>query len=274
MVSEKFSARNPQDFGSLRELSFHEESELVDYRVFGTWEGDSHLSQMILLDESVVDSIIATHGGRSCVEVLFSHRVLPGVFFILGAHFPHKSSGEHLFQDALLELEGTTDRASSADVILFAGDWNCQQGDQRFLELCSLLHSKGFTLAYPESDTWVGALSTRRYDYFFVRIRDRGRLQYLDAGDVLRVTVNDAARQELDSDHALVSLDLLLAPKGPRLKRQRDRRPAGCRKAYVKAEGFEEAVALMLTPSLEQDVPAQWLRFNIFPVDVVLLLGP
>ena len=213
---------------------------------------------MILLDESVADSVIATHAGRRCVEVIFSHRMLPGVFFVLGAHFPHKSSGEQFFQDALLEVEGATDRASSADVIIFAGDWNCQQGDQRFLELTALLHSKGFSLAYPESDTWVGALSTRRYDYFFVKVKDRGSLQYLDTGDVICVAVNDTARQKLASDHALVSLDLLLAPKGPRLQKQRDRRPTGWRKACVKTENFEEAVALLLTPTLKQDMVTQW----------------
>ena len=54
----EIKCKESSGLGSLRELSFPEESELVDYRVFGTWEGDSHLSQMILLDESVVDSVI------------------------------------------------------------------------------------------------------------------------------------------------------------------------------------------------------------------------
>ena len=66
----EIKCKESSGLGSLRELSFPEESELVDYRVFGTWEGDSHLSQMILLDESVVDSVIATHAGRRCVEVI------------------------------------------------------------------------------------------------------------------------------------------------------------------------------------------------------------
>ena len=152
---KEFKCKSSSCSNSLREFVASEDSELIEYRIFGTWEGDAHLSQVILLDESVVDSVLHTQAGGRCVEVAFRRSVLGGTVFLVGVRLPHKSTPEATFRHALVEVEGACLRAHSADMAIFAGDWNCEQRDARFSELTSVLHAQGFTLIYPEEDTWV-----------------------------------------------------------------------------------------------------------------------
>ena len=88
----------------LQEFVVGEDSELVDYRVYGTCDVDSHLGQVILLDNHVVDHVKSGYVGGRCIDVTFHHAILQCDVFVLGCHFPHKNTGDEKFQEALLEL--------------------------------------------------------------------------------------------------------------------------------------------------------------------------
>ncbi|CAE7860130.1 Usp17lb, partial [Symbiodinium sp. KB8] len=241
---------------SLKEYAVGDESELYDYRIFGSIDTDSYLGQVIVLDEDIVDHVTSTKSGRRCIEVSFVHQALQCACFVLGCHLPHKSSGDDLFHEALLELEGACHRAISSDFAVFAGDWNCQSGDERFLQLTALLHSKHFTVLYPESDTWFGFNTSRRYDFFFVKIGQA--IQHLEDHDSLDVSVNTQAMQELGCDHALVGVQLLLAHRSPKRPRKQAPRRSACRKAQVLTDALPHAIHTLILPHLHGTLKQQW----------------
>ena len=243
----------------LTEFTADDDSELFDYHILGTYDNDSHLAQVILLDEHVVDHITSARSGGRCVEVSFRHKALGCACFVLGCHLPHKNSSEEVFQGALHELEAACGRASPCPVAVLAGDWNCQMGDERFLQVATLLAHKNFHLVYPDSDTWFRGGASRRYDFFFVKFQ--GDVQFLEPFDMLQVSVNVEAMKELNCDHALVSLQCLVGQRSLRSKQGVIKQRSGCRRAMVDQDALSTSLDVVL-PQLSASATEQWMSIK------------
>ena len=61
---------------ALKEFAFDEDTDFFEYKVLGDWAGDSHLVQVILLEDLVADFVCATRSDKRCVEVSFRNKTL------------------------------------------------------------------------------------------------------------------------------------------------------------------------------------------------------
>ena len=247
---------NIEDVG-LAEFEFGEDNELHDYRVLGSCGVESHLSQVILLDELVVDHLVPAKSGRRCVEVTFVHKILRCKWFVLGCHLPHSNDAEEVFQQALWELECACHRASDCPVAIVGGDFNCQCGDDRFLQLVALMSSKNFCIIYREVDTWYNFGTSRRYDFFFLRVQ--GAIKHLEPAAELAALVVQDAMKELPSDHSLVGVHLLLASRalGTRTSVSTSSR-SGCRRARVDEDKLKLSLQQHLAAKISSSIYEQW----------------
>ena len=150
--------------GSLRVLQDDFEGPWHGYHVFGGSPLDSHLGQVIAVDADifshVVDSVIASR----CIllRVRLTHSA--NDFCVLSCHLPHKDNPATSFSDAVAELEGLLRTYRHLPTVI-AGDFNAQLGDDRCLELSSILSSLGYTCRQSGVPTRHGRHSHSEYDF-------------------------------------------------------------------------------------------------------------
>ena len=236
------------------------DSELSGYIIFGSHQLESHLGQVILVDEQSLDFVVSGRSGRRCISVTFQHAFLGCPCFVMGCHLPHKNNSDVEFAEALEEIAAECRKSSPVPVALIAGDFNCQEGDERFLQLTALMSLHKFALVYPCTDTWFGVHTSRRYDFFFVRVDcDRG-LQIFEPLEDMSTTVNAGARLQLGCDHALIEAHFLLGKSRPGKARPPRPKFSGCVKACVNPDVLQSHLpALAHVP----DEPrAQWAELK------------
>ena len=192
--------------GSLKEILAREDSELQHCHVVAATGLESHLSQVMLLDKDICDSLCWGCSGKRIVQLCFKHKPLQREIVLIGVHFPHKNDPDCVFQSALLELEHALVRAKKYSLVLIAGDWNTQTGDDRHHQLSALMIYNAFSIVVPPLDTWYRFGTSRCYDFFFYRDCPLLRLP----AESVQTTCNTSAMNEIGSDHALISASFLV----------------------------------------------------------------
>ena len=261
-INEEFGAGGLRLREAAEGLSAHlkafeaaEDTELADFLMFGAHSLESHLGQVILLDEQSVDYVISGHAGKRCIYLTYRHSVLACSCFVMSAHLPHKNFSDEEFQNSLEEISEACRKGHAFPVSLIAGDWNCQEGDERFLQLTALMSAHNYSLIYPESATWFGLQSSRTYDFFFVRvtIKDFKLLHPLETADV---SVNTAAMRHVGADHALVETQFLLGSVKAHAALPSRPRFSGCKRSYVGEHALQEHLHTL--HDVPRDAQTQW----------------
>ena len=199
-----------KDDGSLEEIDAKPEFiDLQDYYIFGTSSVDARLGIVILLDRHCVDKIHKTFHGRRFAAVLTTDKGGDEVLYV-SVHLPHKDCPEEDFLMACDELGWLFHRYSQASIVV-GGDFNWKwntSGDNRGASLQAALSHYGVACRCPQVATWHGRRNQRTYDYFLFSRRMQSSWVDLDYGD--ETLVVEGARQAMQSDHELVSFNVLV----------------------------------------------------------------
>ena len=125
------------------------------------------------------------------------------------------------------------------------------------MQLVTQLAQKSFHFIYPQTDTWYRFNTSRRYDFFFLRVD--GVSQLVEPCGALDVTVNVQAMRELHTDHALVGLSCLVGKRSPGMKRADKSFPvkSGCKRSQVQLDVLQQHVC-QLQRCIHGNLDQQW----------------
>ena len=246
--------------GSLAKLNCVDASELSDlndYLILGTSSTDAHLGIVILLDKATFSHVVESFHGRRFAGVRAVLANGDEMVFI-NCHMPHKDRPDEEFEVACSELLRVLQKYSRYPVCI-GGDFNCEYdviGDNRGSTLQAELCSERVQCFKPDGATWFGRVAQRKYDYFIANPQLCIRLVDSDYGH--DVAVVEDSRQQLPSDHELVSCGLLLkdhrSVKQPRPLRKRRR----CKRWAVNSDAVKKCVERVHSDFFSRTLHGQW----------------
>ena len=233
-------------------------------RVIGRSDMESHLGQMIAVEDDVLSHVIDTKATARCILVQVQLNLYPTQLCMISCHLPHKDNTAQALSDAVTELECLL-RAHRGCPTVTAGDFNAQLGDDRFLQLSTMMHSMSFICRQSGLPTRHGKYSHREYDFFFDNLATTLQLR----SDDVEVTVGGESSQGIRSDHDLVrGLFPLPAPAQQQQESAaglstKSFKAAGVAKWEVNAEALHAQVESLQEPP--GSVEAQWEWFKTHP---------
>ena len=244
--------------GEGREVSLGLEQDLHNFRVFcGT--NDSHLAQVIAIDADVVERIHFMHCCKRFMAVGFLCSLTHRNLMVVSLHLPHSGNSEDEFMFACNELSAFITQYSRYDFLL-GGEWNCEQGDERF-DIASIpLTLLGASFHCATEPTRFGRHVNRSIDFFalqgagFSTLDEGGQLLHVDPPEVVR-----QSRKSIGSDHECVLLNCAFcvtdSTHGQRLQRPRKVNP--CKRSLVNFNKLQESLP-QLPPFHQLDIGQQW----------------
>ena len=240
----------------LREVFLGPEHELHHYRIF-CGSNESHLAQVIALDQDFVDIVYETFVGRRFVAVGIGTTPPSRKLMIVSCHLPHIGNSDEVFLTALHGLVTYVTSLRHQYDFLLGGDWNCAPGDERHGLWSVPLSLLGASFVTPCGPTRFGRYSNTILDHFvyFPRLCSRPA-RPLNAYD--QVTVVDDSHQDIGSDHAFVIWDLAFVHASP-LDRSRKVRRAPTDRCSRWVVRKDAPLQLGDTSSFVRlSLPAQW----------------
>ena len=185
----------------VRELHFDETHDLSHFRVIAG-ECESHVSQVIAIDEAIIDHTHGVHIGMRFLAVRFTHLNTRSDVLVASLHLPHSGDSDNNYMHAVNDITNFIQQYSRY-IILLGGDWNAEPGQARF-DTCTIpLTLLGSCFHLPSGATRFGTHSQRKYDYFSSINLDSAGIED-DAGSISRPVVIPSSGLELGSDHALI----------------------------------------------------------------------
>ena len=223
-----------QEVGAHGQLYEHDEYHRIDlpseipaysdYHVFLFPNMQSHLSLMILIDKITCPVILDTFVGSRVAGVKTSTK-FGGTMWFCTLHCPHHDDCEHEFEETLNEIEVFIRQQRGLHVV-FGGDFKVQavRHDARVTLLKAVFAAHGYVMMNSSQDTWIGPRGQREYDCFFGSPEHAEGLLDPELSWKARIVPN--AREEVGTDHHLVSLDApirISTPSKPKFKHRRGR---------------------------------------------------